>query len=158
MQKQNIVTIVITKEEILSGNNARVLEALTGLFASKEKAMEWKERIDIAFDGYNDVQWELFEIPEVRSFVEGLDQKFPYWLFFLSKYTLGLQCITYCMLPPFLTEEGRAKVFPKMIASLLTNRWFPAMNQLCEWGGLSDAEIQKMSEQSASYLINGRIK
>ena len=43
------------------------------------------ERLSIAFHGYDQDVRELDEIREVRDFVYMLDDKFPYWLFFLSK-------------------------------------------------------------------------
>lgn len=42
------------------------------------------ERISISFEGYNEDNRELDEIPEVRDFIYELDDKFPYWLFFLT--------------------------------------------------------------------------
>ena len=65
------------------------------------------EKLDVAFHGYDHDVRELFEIPEIRDYVELLDSQFPYWLFFLTKSGFGLECITLCKMPPDLTEEAR---------------------------------------------------
>ena len=89
----DFVTIVVTRQEIQAGNKTNVLESLKTLISSPETARKWFERVDIAIDGYNETREELFEIVEVRNFVQELDDEFPFWLFFLSKRDTGLQCM-----------------------------------------------------------------
>jgi hypothetical protein len=57
------------------------MATLSTLMASPEHALKLFERVDIAFHGYDTVQWEIFEIPEVRAYVNRLDEQFPYGLF-----------------------------------------------------------------------------
>jgi len=123
---------------------------------SPQTAQKYFERVDIAFNGYDTDIRELFEIPEVRNFAYQLDDQFPFWLFFLSKRTLALQCLLFCFLPPFLTEEARARIFPVRIDQLLTNRWFPAMNQVCEFAGFSEQQTEELTNHVVSYIINGK--
>jgi hypothetical protein len=158
MANTDFITIIASKEEVLSGNTESVMTALRALIASPESALRWRESVDFAIDGYNDVQWELFEIVEVRDFVAKLDEQFPFWLFFLSKRDLGLQCVAYCFLPPFLKPEARVQIFPERLDDLLSRRWFPAMNQICDWVGLSEHEIEDMSDRSVKYLLTGPIR
>ncbi len=157
MSNPDFMTIIASKEEILSGDTTGVLQALRALISTPESALQWKEKVDFAVDGYNDVQCELFEINEVREFITVLDQEFPFWLFFLSKHALGLQFISYCFLPPFLNPEARTRVFPERLDDLLSHRWFPAMNQVCDWVELSEFEIESMSDRSVKYLLTGII-
>lgn len=149
--------IVVSREEIQSQDTSSVLLALQSLITSPERASQWFEQIDIAFDGFNETTLELFEIDSVREFVTKLDDEFPFWLFFLSKSGTGLQCIAYCFLPPFLTPVGKAKIFPERLNDLLTQRWFPAMNQICDWVGFSEDEIEALTNRSVDYLLSGPI-
>lgn len=153
----DFVTIVVTRQEIQAGNKTNVLESLKTLISSPETACKWFERVDIAIDGYNETREELFEIVEVRNFVQELDDEFPFWLFFLSKRDTGLQCIAYCFLPPFLTQSAKAEIFPQQLDSLLSKRWFPAMNQLCDWVGMQEDDIEMLSDRSVQYLLGGPI-
>ena len=153
----DFITIVVPRQEIQAGNKANVLESLKTLISSPETARKWFERVDIAIDGYNQTREELFEIVEVRNFVQELDDEFPFWLFFLSKRDTGLQCIAYCFLPPFLTQAAKAEIFPQQLDSLLSKRWFPAMNQLCDWVGMQEDDIEMLSDRSVQYLLGGPI-
>lgn len=151
------LAIVISREEVEAQNIAPALSLLNTLIASPEKAKSYQEKVDVAFHGYDDDQRELFEIPEVRHFVYKLDEAFPFWLFFLSKHFLGLQCLLLCFLPPFLTDEAKAKIFPEKVEAILLNRWMPAMNQVSEYAGLSEQEIEQLTERAIDYIQHGRL-
>lgn len=151
----DLLYVVVSKQDVLSGNTQSTLDALKALTRSPEDALMWRERVDIAFDGYNDTQWELFEIPEIRNFVYELDEAFPFWLFFLSKARFGLQCIMLCFLPPFLKTEAKAEIFPERIGRLLEDRWLPAMNHVCEFVGMNEKEIEQMTDRVIEYIRAG---
>ena len=150
--------IIVSKEEILNGETSEIINIFESMLSSKDNVRKLKENVDIAFSGYDEDTRELFEIDQVRDFVFKLDEKFPYWLYFLSKRHLGLQCILFCMLPPYLTEEGKAKIFPQKIEALLINRWFPAMNHICENVGMGEDDIEELTKSSLDYITNGRQK
>lgn len=149
--------IVVSRSEVEARDPSSVLDALRALIASPDAARQYCESVDIAFQGYDTVREELFEIPEVREFVHALDEQFPYWLFFLDKSALGLQCVAHCFLPPFLTAEARQRIHREQLADLLSNRWFPAMNQICEWVGFSEEQIERLSNRSVDYLFCGPV-
>jgi hypothetical protein len=113
------------------------------------------EKLDIAFHGYDHDTRELFEIPEVREYVSLLDDQFPYWLFFMRKNGLGLQAITYCLMPPYLNKVGRETVLPERLNELLSNRWFPAMNHICVAVGFSEGQIETLTNKVVDYIFNG---
>lgn len=152
----DFLSVVVSREDVQAGDITSTLRVLQRLLESPAIAMQFFERVDLTFHGYDQVRWELPEIPEVRNFVYKLDEQFPYWLFFSSKRHLGLQCILFCLLPPSLTEEGRARVFPERIADLLERRWFPAMNQICGYVGFSAEQIHDLTDRSLAYITEGR--
>nr|WP_315484131.1 hypothetical protein [uncultured Undibacterium sp.] len=149
------LTIIISHEDILDLNIAPTLDELNGLIESPSEAREWFENVDIVIDGYNETTEELFEIMDVRNFIQKLDEAFPFWLFFLSKRHLGLQCISLCFLPPYLTDAAKLNIFPVRLDELLSNRWFPAMNQICSWTEMSEGEVESLIKRSVSYLLDG---
>ena len=150
--------IVVSKEEVLARDIQPALALLKRLLESPEIARKYKENVDIAFHGYDDTTWELFEIEPVREYVNLLDNEFPFWLYFLSKEYLGLQCIIHCFLPPFLTDEGKRKIFPERIGKYLMNRGFPAMNHICQYAGCSEDEIEELTERAMQYIETGRFR
>jgi len=151
------LVVVISREMVESGDIDSILVILKRFIESPETAKANMERIDIAFDGYNNTSEELFEILEVRNYVNRLDEKFPYWLFLLSKHMLGLQSLMYCFLPPFLTDKAKADIYPKELEKLLVNRWGPAMDHISQYAGLSDAEIKALALRVQKYFTQGRL-
>lgn len=150
------LVVVVSRAEVESMNPSVSLEILKRLIESPERARDFVERVDIVFHGYDDTREELFEIPEVREFVHQLDQQFPFWLFFLSKYHQGLQCLVHCFLPPFLKEEARSRIFPDRLGALLTNRWLPAMNHMCQFVGYTQQQIDRLTDRAVEYITAGR--
>jgi hypothetical protein len=83
---------------------------------------EYRERVDIAFRGYDADSRELCEIPDVRRFVANLDESFPYWLYFLSREHPGLQALAFRFLPPCLTEQAQRTIWPQRLTELVERR------------------------------------
>lgn len=148
--------IVVSQAEVESLDTSIAMSVLNQLCTSLQVARSHLERVDIAFHGYDHQADELFEIPAVRQYVQELDNQFPYWLYFLSKRHLGLQCLLYCFLPPFLKEEARNRIFPERINQLLTQRWYPAMAQMCQLTGLSDEQVEQLVDRALQYITEGR--
>jgi hypothetical protein len=153
----DVLCVVVSRDDICRQDVSSPLSTLQHLLRTPEIARAYKERVDIAFDGYNDDPRELHEIEEVRNFVQKLDEEFPFWLFFLSKHMLGLQCIVFCHLLPFLTDEAQAEHHPRQLQELLLTRWFPAMNHVAEYAELSEKDIEEMTERFAMYIKFGKL-
>ncbi len=149
------VVVVVSREEVEARDISSVIGTLKSCLASPERALSLFEKLDIAFNGYDHDAREIFEIPEIREFVSLLDSEFPYWLFFLTKSGTGLQAIMLCFMPPYLTEQARSTVLPQRLDQLLSNRWFPAMNHICEVVEFSEDQIEMLTNNVADYFING---
>mgnify|MGYP005842903877 CR=1 FL=1 len=152
------LVVAVSRRDVETSDVWPTLSVLRRLAESPKRAREFFERVDIAFHGYDHDRRELFEIPEVRQFVYRLDEQFPFWLYFLSKHHLGLQCLLLCFLPPYLTEEGRASIFPERIGQILSSRWLPAMNQMCEYVGLSDEANKQLTDRVLRYITDGPMR
>lgn len=149
------VIVIVSRDQVETRDTASVIGALKSCVASTERALSFFEKLDIAFHGYDHDTRELFEIPEVREYVSLLDDQFPYWLFFMRKNGLGLQAITYCLMPPYLNKVGRETVLPERLNELLSNRWFPAMNHICVAVGFSEGQIETLTNKVVDYIFNG---
>jgi hypothetical protein len=93
----DLIAVFVSRDEFERLDLSGCLQVLDSLIESRERAMRFRDRVDFAVDGYNDDPRELFEIPEVRTFVRELDAKWPYWFFFLSKATGALAMIMFCL-------------------------------------------------------------
>jgi len=68
-QLPDFLLVVVSKQDVLAANTEPTLQVLSQLLVSAETVRRYRERVDIAFHGYETDHRELFEIPEVRSFV-----------------------------------------------------------------------------------------
>lgn len=152
------VYVIVPRDDVRRQDIKPALSTLKKLLASPEVARAHRERVDITFAGYHEEQRGFEEIKEVRDYVRKLDAHFPFWLFFLTKGRLGLQCIISCHLLPFLTEAGKAKHHPQQLDRLLTKRWFPAMSVVAEFAELTEKEIEAMTENFHWYAKTGRAR
>jgi hypothetical protein len=149
--------IVVSRAEVESGDIEPAMSTLRRLTESTETAKLFMENVDIGFHGYDHDRRELFEIDEVRDYVYKLDEQFPYWLFFLSKNHLGLQCLMFCKLLPYLTDEAKLRLHPQQLEELLTNRWGPALWHIGAFAGLSDEEQLAIANRAITYFQSGRL-
>jgi hypothetical protein len=146
---------VVPREEMEAGDILPTLGMLTPLIHSPRTACAFMERVAMYIAGYDDVTWELFQIDAVRDFVRSLDQRFPFWLYFLDKRTGSFDAIWRCMMPPFLTQEAQQRIFPPRLEPTLRNWWTPAMEKMAELAGLSEAEHHGLCERYADYFQGG---
>ncbi len=94
---------------------------------------------------------ELWEITEVRDFVNDLDEVFPYWLYFLSKKGFGLYVILKCFLLPHIKPEAQNQINGPRLQEYLLDRGFKAMNYICELTGISEDENAQMTSRFVAY-------
>ncbi len=152
------VIVVVDRSEVQRQDISGPLETLKQLVANRESMRAHMLNVDIGFSGYENTSDELFEIPEVRNYVVALDSEFPFWLYFLSRRLLGLQCLAYCHLVPFLTPAAPARVHPQQLYDLVERRWGPALLQVCSAAGHSDEEADALLKSAMEYLVSGPIK
>ena len=60
-------------------------EMLTSLkrLLKEDFARRFQQRVAVGIDGYDDDTRELFEIPDVRTYMAKLDADWPYWFYYL---------------------------------------------------------------------------
>lgn len=147
--------IVISHDEVLREDISGPLTTLKHLISSRELIRANRLNVDVSFSGYDNTREELFEIPEVRNYVYKLDGEFPFWLYFLSRSFMGLQCLAYCYLLPYLTEEARNETHPKQLADLIERRWGPALDRICAAAGHSESEADELLDSALKYFMSG---
>jgi hypothetical protein len=148
----DFITVIVSREEIDAGDCAATLSVLHKLTSSPVGAIRFCELVDVVFHGYDADPRGLSEIPEVRRYVQRLDADFPYWFYFLSKRSSSLMVILSCMVSVSRTPDG--EIFPdlKELGGYVTERGFPAMNQVCAFVNCSEQEIVRLSNRVLSYL------
>ncbi len=152
-ETSSLLTYVISREEILNHDSESLLNWLQSFYENPKTAKRFMENVSLSFDGYNQNIQELFEIPEVRDFVHEIDKSFPYWLFFLTKDTSTLKCITLCFLLPYLKDNYNNGINKQKLEDLLLKRWIPAMNHIGMFAGLNEKQLEKLTDRSLKYIM-----
>jgi hypothetical protein len=119
---------------------------------TKSLVRSLKEKVDISIFGYDDDPRELFEIPEVREWVQKLDEAFPYWFYFLSKEFPGLNFIAFALCEYHRLSSGGFEIESRNLAKFLISH-FPAMNEICESLGFSVEKIRELTDNVIFYFL-----
>jgi hypothetical protein len=119
-----------------------------------------RERIDFAWEGFDNDPRELWEIPEVVAFVKDLNDRWPCALYFMTRQGHGLQVMQFCLLAASAVGsptdgKGTVRVTGPGIGRLLEESWFPGLNQVCELADLGPSDVRELTESAQRYLSEG---
>jgi len=102
-----IVGLRISHREINNHDTSRSLALLNGLTQEKNIAWLARGKLVLSVDGYDNDPRELFEIPEVRRFIQSLHAQWNYWFFFANEIYATLPVVCFCI-------NGGTKVTPNI--------------------------------------------
>ncbi len=83
-QQSDHIVLKITQEAIQNCNTSEYVALLhdaTGTVQSFENVFQ---KYVLLISGYDDDPRELYQIPEVVSFIKDLNSKLPFWLYFVN--------------------------------------------------------------------------
>ncbi|MBN6740606.1 hypothetical protein JKG47_08710 [Acidithiobacillus sp. MC6.1] len=100
---QRRIVLFIPRADVESMNIGPTLKILESLSVSADAVRGYCGRLIITFDGYDNDQREVWEIPEIRSYFAKLTEAWPYWLWFMNKAPAHSQI----PLLTFLLLDGR---------------------------------------------------
>jgi hypothetical protein len=149
----DFVVLDFDRGDIEAGDTSNVMAVLKQLL-ERDAATKFCEKADLCCSGYDSDSRELWEIPEVRAFVQKLDQQFPYWCYFLSRNGEGLMWLTYCLYPLALSQDEKQRLWLPAIRKYIEDRGIPHMTAICRYVGCSDKEALRLTSGAANYLVN----
>lgn len=150
----DLLMLMGSREEVERGDHSQTLSSLNTLLR-QDNCRRFRQRVMFGISGYDDDPRELFEIPEVRRWVIGLDAEWPYWFFFLwpgRRSTLPL--IAFCLCPYTVLPQGGKLIEPEALAAFQT-RAFVAMNGISEWLKDSEQVNVEMSDRIMALFQGG---
>ena len=149
----DMIALVVSRDEVERLDLTGCLGVLDSLIESREKAMRFRDQVVFGVDGYNDDPRELFEIPEVRTFIRELDDKWPYWFFFLSKATDTLKMIMFSLCRYQRAGGGLIRYDPKDVKLFLVSH-FVALNRIFDRFDFDKPLNKEMSEAIFDYFYS----
>ncbi|NMQ06305.1 hypothetical protein E4Q08_14120 [Candidatus Accumulibacter phosphatis] len=133
------------------------LELLRSLTADRDVAIKFCGRISLVVDGYNDDPRELFEIPEVRAYVDRLDREWSYWFFFLSQADESIKLLESCLCETIEVVPGVTSIdLDQMERSLA--RHLGAMYRLGEQLRLREEMCEEVTEGIIAMFRNAAVE
>ena len=146
--------VVFSRQEVESLDITPALKALESLLFDAETVRMFQGQVGISFEGWDDDPREVYEIPEIRTFLHMLDAEFPYWFYFLSTEFETLRMVAFCLCHASRAGVGMARVEPSAHQAFLIMH-FNSMNQLFDRYGL-DERINREISQCVDEYFTGR--
>ena len=78
------IVLQISQENIKDCNTSEYVTLLHGATGSLQSFEAAFQRYVLSVSGYDNDQRELYQIPEVVSFIKDLNSKLPFWLYFVN--------------------------------------------------------------------------
>ena len=147
----DFIPIVINRDDIESCNITPTLAILHRLLIDKTTILYFFERVDLGVNGYDDDRRELWDIPEVKIFIQKLDQRFPYWFYFLTKLGSGLKMVAFCCTNLIKLTDEQVWLEPASL-KLFYNSHFIAVNELGGKIGMSDKKNEELTYKVIGYF------
>jgi hypothetical protein len=151
------IFLVFSREQVAELDLQEPLTFLRRLAENPEIAISACGRLSLVFDGYNNDSRELFEIPEVRRYIQQLDALWPHWFFFLSQADDSIKVIETCLCDTIEVVPGVTSIDTEQLCKCL-DRHFSALNNYCEELNLPESKIQEISEGIISLIHNSAVE
>ena len=121
--------LIASHSDVVTANTQEMLESLNRINSTRETALHFRGAVDIAIDGYNDDNRELFEVPEVRGYYKLLTEQFPYFFFYLNLNRPTLKVVAFCLSDAQFVGNGRVEINKLKWANFMQNQ-FNGLNAL----------------------------
>ena len=83
-QQSDYIVLQISQEAIQNCDTSEYVTLLHGITGSLQSFEAAFQRYVFLISGYDDDPRELYQIPEVVSFIKDLNSKLPFWLYFVN--------------------------------------------------------------------------
>lgn len=147
------VTLGIHREQIEAYDLESSLGFLRTLVPLRDPqyVWSWKGNLSVSVSGYDNDSRELYEIPEVRRYLQGLDQEWPFWFFFLTPSSI--QLVGMCLASAVTVASGKAFIPPENFYRFM-ERGFGAVNHLFDHYGFPESENEALSGGVSQVFAN----
>lgn len=150
------LVVMASRGEVETGDISGALRSLEKLLDPKS-ARKLKGCLIFGVRGYEDDPRDLWEIPDVRAWMQELDKQFPYWFYFMDlgqNSTLAFVAFSLCK---FANVPSGKHIPPQELQQFLISH-FGAMNGLTKKLGETQEENDKRSREVTDFFFSDRGK
>lgn len=147
----DFLAIVVDRKDVERCDIGSTLLILNRLLQGREVIRRFRNRVDLAFNGYDQDRRELHEIEEVRRFAAELDKKFPFWFYFLSLNRDTLFVLLLCLCRYFKNQNNPMNLDKDETERFLVEH-FEAVNWLFQTYDLDEDDKERLTDQVMAYL------
>jgi len=145
----NVILYAFDKKDIKAKEVVRPRAFFDRLRSTRELALESQGKVEFAFLDYDNDPRELYEIPEVRSYISLLDAALPDIFFFIrnEEPTHTLSIFALCQTKIKIIKENTTNKTIEADASSVVNfieRHCPALNELTEWINMTQEDEERL--------------
>ena len=149
------IVISVPRQAIDSNDTQPTIDQLYKLLGDPTKVREAAGRLVLSFEGFGKSAgaiWfdEVWQVPEARSFVDMLNQKFPFWVFMADLSGNTLYTVAACVCR--IEVRGAQTIFNKEDLLAFVGMQFVAMDQIFKKFNLPPEENSARVEQVAQYF------
>ena len=145
--------IVVPRNDVNNGAIEPTLKILQVLTGESETALRFRNNVTVSFQGYDHDDRGLFEIGEVREFVDQLNAQWSSWFFFMTKNVVisPIAIIVLCLSRYKRSSSGLFIPVRQDSKSLLWDQ-FGALRGLCKVQDLPDDQVETAVQEVIDYL------
>lgn len=148
----DFVCFTISRTDVEYRQIDPTLEHLSVLTSHPEVARHFCGRVDLAFAGYDHDTREIFEIRDVREFVQELDRRFPFLPYLLTRETATLRTLALCLITAEMTLDDNVRINSTELHSLAT-RWLGQVGQIARRTHRDIHERGQVEKEVEAYLL-----
>jgi hypothetical protein len=145
------LVVVVAREDVENLALGPTLGVLRTWVESATHVSEVRGRLQMVFHGFDSDEREVWNIPAVRTFVQALDQQFPYWFYLVDLRADTLKILAFCLSRTSSSRPGVTAIHPADFQAFLEGH-FSAMNQLLDHWNVDEDENQQVTAEIIGYF------
>ena len=145
------ITLSVTRGEIERDDIALVLQKLLSLLESPERAVSYRSRVSLVVEGFDETG-EPYLIESVRNFFARVDERFPYWFYFLSRTDDSLALIASMVTRTEEVSPGVVRIDRDDMARYF-ERQFAGVENLFSMLELPQEDIERIAAEIEAYYF-----
>lgn len=149
----DVLVFVIDREDVEREDISNTVAFFQRLQVSSKLTRKTQRKVELRFAGYDDDARELWEVPEVRTWMRRLDQDVKYWFWFLNTLPAshGLLVVLFSLSSVTARGPGVEFVPPVQLAMFLMKN-YERLNEIVARVGASKEQNRLISSEVVTYF------